>query len=62
MPKGASYMRKSKLHFYCPACGEYSNLVLDNKFLLAPGSNKHICPKCQTEFAVSIEFEEINSI
>jgi len=47
------------MKFYCPACGEESDI---EAIALQPTTELEIiCPKCETEFTITIEFVENES-
>jgi len=46
----------NKVSFYCPACGENSDIEFCGLF---PGAINITCPNCETVFDVSMEFYEV---
>ena len=42
--------------FYCPCCGEWSQVSLD--FVVSPGEYSVTCPKCKTCWTVKVDFYE----
>jgi len=46
----------SKIEFYCPACSKTSVIDIGCRFLLSPGVEDFVCPNCQQEFAVFVDY------
>jgi len=42
--------------FYCPCCGEWSQVSLD--FVVSPGEYSVTCPECKTRWTVKVDFYE----
>ena len=52
--------RKCQMRFYCPCCGEESDIELE--LVICPGGIEFvICPICGTMFKIIIQYTEVKN-